>query len=123
MNRTSAAWPPLAAAGAFAAAAAVGLAAWAAHGLEGTDQARMQTAAVYAFGHGVALAVLAPQPRGRAGRAALALLLAGMLLFCGNLAGAVLFGWATPAAPLGGLLTIAGWMLLAADFLRMRSRD
>ncbi|MDH5824096.1 DUF423 domain-containing protein [Luteimonas sp. RD2P54] len=112
---------PLAAAGAAAAAMAVGLSAWAAHGLEGADQVRMQTAALYAFGHGVALAALAPRRRGRAGSAALALLLAGVSLFCGSLAGAVLFRWPTPAAPLGGMLMIAGWLLLAADFLRQRS--
>ncbi|WP_149195017.1 DUF423 domain-containing protein [Luteimonas suaedae] len=109
---------PLAAAGALSAAAAIALAAYAAHGVDGEAQQRLQTAAVYAFGHGVALALLATTVVRRLGRAALSGLLLGMLLFCGSLAGNVLFGWPTAAAPFGGMLLIAGWLLLAVDFLR-----
>lgn len=109
---------PLAAAGALSAAAAVALAAYAAHGVDGEAQLRLQTAAIQAFGHGLALALLAPTVVRRLGRAALSVLLLGMLLFCGSLAGNVLLGWPTVAAPFGGMLLIVGWLLLAVDFLR-----
>ncbi|WP_407352300.1 DUF423 domain-containing protein [Luteimonas sp. R10] len=109
---------PLAGIGAACAAAAVALSAYAVHGAEGEAQMRLQTAAMYAFGHGVALAVLATTVSRRTGRLALAILLLGMLLFCGSLAGNALLGWPTAAAPFGGVLLIAGWLLLAIDFLR-----
>ncbi|MGO1720182.1 MAG: DUF423 domain-containing protein, partial [Luteimonas sp.] len=97
---------------------AVALAAYASHGVEGVAQSRLQTAALFTFGHGVALALLAPAPAGRLQRLAQALLLAGMLLFSGSLAAGALLAWPTVAAPFGGTLMIAGWLLLAADFLR-----
>lgn len=109
---------PLAAAGALSAAVAVALSAYAAHGVDGEAQLRLQTAAIHAFGHGVALALLATMVVRRLGRVALFALLLGMLLFCGSLAGNVLFGWTTAAAPFGGMLLIVGWLLLAVDFLR-----
>ena len=87
--------------GALCAAAAVALAAYAAHGTEGEAQTRLQLAAVFAFGHGLALAVLAP-----------------VLLFCGSLVLNVLAQWPTTLAPLGGTLLIGGWLLYAADSLR-----
>lgn len=118
MNQATARRSPLAAAGALSAAVAVALSAYAAHGADGEAQARLQIAATYAFGHGVALALLGGSIVRRLGRVALVMLLAGMLLFCGSLAGNALFGWPTTAAPLGGLSLIAGWLLLAIHFLR-----
>lgn len=108
----------LAAAGALCAGIAVALAAYAAHGAEGEVQSRLQTAALFAFGHGVALALLASVPAARLRRAALLSLLAGMLLFSGSLIAGALLGWPTAAAPFGGTLMILGWLLLAADLLR-----
>lgn len=116
MDRRARDW--LGAAGALAAASAVALAAYASHVAQGPEQARLQLAAALAFGHGVALATLAPSVRGRAGRGALLLMLAGMLLFCGSLAGAAFAGMPTTFAPAGGLAMIAGWLLLAVERLR-----
>jgi len=104
--------------GALCAAAAVALAAFAAHGTEGEAQSRLQLAAVFAFGHGLALAVLAPLVSRRLGRFALSLLYLGVLLFCGSLVLNVLAQWPTTLAPLGGTLLIAGWLIYAADSLR-----
>ncbi|MBW3551155.1 MAG: chromosome partitioning protein, partial [Proteobacteria bacterium] len=54
-------WPAraLTALGALMAAVSIALAAYAAHGLEPQSASRLQLAAVFAFGHGVALAALA----------------------------------------------------------------
>jgi uncharacterized membrane protein YgdD (TMEM256/DUF423 family) len=104
--------------GALCAAAAVALAAYAAHGAEGEAQSRLQLAAVFAFGHGVALAVLAPAVSRRLGKSALSLLYLGVLLFCGSLVLNVLAQWPTTLAPFGGTLLIAGWLIYAADSLR-----
>ena len=104
--------------GALCAAAAVALAASAAHGAEGEAQTRLQLAAVFAFGHGVALAVLAPAVSRKLRRFALSLLYLGVLLFCGSLVLNVLAQWPTTLAPFGGTLLIAGWLIYAADSLR-----
>ncbi len=108
----------LAASGAVLAAIAVALAAYASHGLHGVDQSRLQTAAVFAFGNGLALAALAPSTTRRLGQWALFALLLGLLLFSGSLTGAVLARWPTTLAPTGGLLMIGGWLALAVDFIR-----
>ena len=108
----------LAALGALCAGVAVAMAAYASHGVEGTAQSWLQTAALFGFGHGLALAVLAPQSGRRLRLAALLLMFIGMVLFSGSLAGAALMGWPTAAAPLGGSLMILGWLVLAADLLR-----
>lgn len=108
----------LAATGALYAAAAVALSAYAAHAVEGDAQMRLQTAAVFAFGHGVALVALAPVARRGLARAALLGLCVGVLLFSGSLAGSVLAHWPTTLAPFGGMLMIAGWLVLAIDLLR-----
>lgn len=108
----------LGAAGAVCAALAVALAAYASHGASGQAQSQLQTAALFAFGHGVALAALAPASSGGLRGAALGALLVGMLLFSGSLAAGVLLGWPTAAAPLGGTLMIVGWLLLAVGLLR-----
>lgn len=100
----------LAAAGAVLAAAAVALAAYASHAAGPGAGLRLGTAAAFAFGHGLALAALAPQAGGRLAAAALWLLLAGVLLFAGSLAGAHFIGLPTRLAPLGGSLMILGWL-------------
>ena len=114
--RTPGSW--LAANGAVCAAAAVALAAYATHGAEGVGQSRLLLAAVFAFGHGLALVVLAPAATGRLGRFALALLYLGVLLFSGSLVFNVLAHWPTTLAPFGGTLLIAGWLLFALHLLK-----
>lgn len=108
----------LAANGALCAAASVALAAYAAHGVDAVAQPRLQLAAVFAFGHGLALAVLAPTTTRRLGRFALLLLYLGVLLFSGSLVFNVLAQWPTSLAPFGGMLLIAGWLLYAVDSLK-----
>jgi uncharacterized membrane protein YgdD (TMEM256/DUF423 family) len=108
----------LAAGGALYAAAAVALMAYAAHVAAGPDQARLQTAAMFAFGHGVALAALAPVIRRRLGRTALVGLWLAVLLFSGSLVGKTIAGWPTTLAPYGGSLAIASWLVFALDRLR-----
>ena len=107
----------LAAIGALCCALAVGLAAWANHGLEGQDAGRAGLAAAFAFGHGLALLVLAPGAR-RLRLAGLSALFAGLLLFAGSLLGAVLADAPTTMAPVGGWLLMAGWLIIGADALR-----
>lgn len=104
--------------GGVLAAVAVALSAYAAHAVDGEAQHRLQTAALFAFGHGIALAALTPHARRQLGRIALAALLLGTLLFSGSLAAAVFFDTPTRLAPLGGSLMILAWLLYAADALR-----
>jgi len=106
--------------GALLAGASIALSAYAAHGLsDPLAQSRLQTAALYAFGHGAVLAVLgSPLAERRLGTAALWVLLLGTLLFSGSLAGAVLAGWPTTLAPVGGSALMFGWLLLAVQSLR-----
>ena len=104
-------WPVVA--GAAFAGLAVALSAYAAHGTEGLAQSGLQTAAAYAFGHGVALIALAPATRGRLGTLASVLLLLGALGFAGALASKYLLGVSTGIAPWGGSLLILGWLLHA----------
>ena len=100
--------------GALLAAAAIGLSAWASHGLEpGRAQHNLLLACLYAFAHGAVLVLASTRVTGRAGVLALWLLLLGVLLFAGSLAGSALAGWPTAAAPLGGMSMMAGWLLLA----------
>ena len=102
--------------GALLAAVAVALAAYAAHGVDDPlAQSRLQTAALHAFGHGAVLAVLGPASMNRLGRAALYVLLLGVLLFSGSVAGAALWGLPTTLAPFGGMLMIGGWLLHGLD--------
>ena len=108
----------LAAAGALCAAVAVALSAYAAHAVQGPAQARLQTAALFALVHGVALAALAACARRTLARVALTMLLLGLLLFSGSVAANVLLQWPTTFAPLGGMLMIAGWVAYAVDRLR-----
>lgn len=108
----------LVAAGALLAAAAVGLSAYAAHGVDGDARSGLQTAAVFAFGHGVALAALARGARRTLTAVALLSLLLGTLLFSGALVSRYLLQGPSMFAPWGGMLTILGWALYAIDALR-----
>lgn len=108
----------LAAGGALYAAAGVALAAYAAHLAVAQDASRLQTAALFAFGHGVALAALAPMPRRRLGRLSMLAMWFGVALFSGSLAAGVLLHWPMTLAPYGGMLLIAGWLAYALDLLR-----
>lgn len=109
----------LAAAGAVLAALAIGLSAYAAHGVaDAHARGNLQLASLYAFGHGIALAALAPATARRVPLLALAGLLAGTLLFAGSLAFAALLGWPTRLAPLGGTVLMASWLLYAVGVAR-----
>lgn len=108
----------IAAAGALLAAGAVALAAYASHGAEGLAQARLQLAAAFAFGHGLALHVLAPRAVARLARIALAAMLVGTLLFAGSIAVAALSEFRAVLAPFGGMLLIAAWLACVAVSLR-----
>lgn len=108
----------LTAAGAVLAAAAIALSAYAAHGAGGEVGAHLQMAALFAFGHGIALAALAPHATRRLMRIALAAMLLGVLMFSGSLAAAHLLGTPTMLSPYGGSLMILAWLGFAADALR-----
>ena len=118
-------------AGALLAAAAVGLGAYSAHGLEGllqeagfeSDLAKrlewFDTGVRYQMSHALGLllvGVLADSLR-RKLRSVGLLFLLGTLLFSGSLYGMTLlpenFRWLGAITPLGGLSFITGWILLA----------
>lgn len=103
-----------AAIGAWLCALAVGMAAYASHATAGIAQERLQTAAIFAFAHGLALVVLAPRASTRGMRIGVAMLLAGVLAFSGSLVAESLFGSRPRLAPAGGMLMIAAWLLLGA---------
>lgn len=109
----------LALCGGLLAAMAVGLSAYASHGIGAAQaQSHAQTAALFAFGHGLALAALAPSTTRRMGKAALCLLLLGTLLFAGSLAAGALGGASTRLAPAGGIALMLGWLVWAVDAVR-----
>ncbi|MFT3762586.1 MAG: DUF423 domain-containing protein [Pseudoxanthomonas sp.] len=109
----------LACLGGLLAAVSVALSAYAAHGVaDATAQSHLQMASLYAFGHGLALAALAPATARRLGKLALGLLLLGVLLFSGSLALNALAGTGTRLAPVGGTVLILGWLLWAVDAVR-----
>lgn len=108
----------MAAAGAWLAAIAIALSAWAAHGVQGEARVQLLMAAAFAFGNGIALAALAGRSARRFGQIALCGVLLGTLLFSGSLAGAHAFGLSTAAAPLGGGMMIAAWLAYGFDALR-----
>jgi len=108
----------LAAFGAVACAIAVGLAAYAGHGVGGDSQMRLGIAAAFAFGHGLALLLLAPRAARMLARIASSTMALGLCLFSGSLVAAVFLGTATTFAPAGGLLLIASWVMLAIDAAR-----
>ena len=106
-------------AGALFAAAAVALSAYAAHAvLEPQARERLITATLFAFGHGVAITALARHGAHWFGGLSLIALLSGTLLFAGSLVGAVFAHSPTALAPIGGMLAIAGWLMLAVYSLR-----
>jgi len=89
--------------GALLAASAVGMSAYASHALgDPLARSHLETAALYAFGHGAVLAILGPASLNAAGRTALYVLLLGVLLFSGSVAGGALGWWPTRLAPAGG---------------------
>ena len=112
--------------GALLSGLAVGLGAFAAHGLEGSvtprDGATFETGARYQMYHGLALLLLAALPPGhRRLRAAAAwCFVLGTLLFSGSLYLLVLTGprWLGAVTPVGGTLFLAGWVALAASARR-----
>ena len=105
--------------GALLAASAVGLGAYAAHGVtDAHAQSNLQTASLYAFGHGIALAALAAGTTRALGRVALYVLLLGSLLFCGSLVLNAIAGVSSRLAPVGGISMMLGWVLWALDALR-----
>ena len=105
--------------GGLLAAAAVGLSAYASHGVsDALAQSHLNTAALYAFGHGVVLVGLGASSVNQLGRGALYVLLVGTLLFSGSLVGNVLMQWPTTLAPAGGMTLMGGWVLLALSALR-----
>lgn len=113
-----------AAAGALLSALAVGLGAFGAHGLaEMVSESRLatfETAARYQMFHGLGL--LAAGALGPAAAKAAPWLLAGSLIFSGSLYLLVLSdtGWWGAVAPVGGLLQIIGWLILALQLWRSR---
>ncbi len=109
----------LAFAGALLAALAVGLGAYAAHGVaDAGAQSNLQMASLYGFGHGVALAALAAGTARSLGRAGLYLILLGVLLFSGSLALNATAGTGTRLAPAGGIAMMLGWLVWALDAIR-----
>lgn len=109
----------LAASGGVLAALAVALSAYAAHvGADPQAQVRLHTAAVFAFGHGIALAALAPPARRALIRWLLGALLLGVAVFAGGLAAAHFFGASTRLVPYGGSLMILAWLGYAVDATR-----
>ncbi|AAM36103.1 conserved hypothetical protein [Xanthomonas citri pv. citri str. 306] len=105
--------------GGLLAAIAVGLSAYASHGVaDAVMQSRLQVASLYAFGHGAVLTVLGATETRALGRAGLYLLLLGTLLFAGSLVGGALLQWPTTLAPVGGVGLMLGWVVLAIGALR-----
>ncbi len=98
--------------GSLLAGVSVGLSAYAAHAGV-SDQARnwLGQAALFGFGHGVALAALAPLAVRKLAFIGLACIALGVLLFSGSLVLGALAGVSTKAAPFGGTLMMIGWLL------------
>jgi uncharacterized membrane protein YgdD (TMEM256/DUF423 family) len=114
-------WIPVA--GALLAALGVTFGAFGAHALRDTlDPVRLgwwNTAVLYQMWHAVGLIAIAGLPLpGRSGPAML--LAAGTIIFSGTLYIMALTGirWLGAITPIGGLLMIAGWTLLAWRTLR-----
>jgi uncharacterized membrane protein YgdD (TMEM256/DUF423 family) len=105
-------------AGALLAAAGVALGAFGAHALKATMQpaalGRWETAVQYQMWHAVALVAIGANGAARFG-AAPALLGAGIVLFSGSLYLMALteLRWFGAVTPIGGMLLIAGWGLIA----------
>lgn len=100
---------------------AVAMAAYAAHGLEADRASLAQTGASFGVWHGLALigtGLLAERRRGRLVHLAALCFAAGTAMFCGGLFVRALtdasLGLVTP---LGGVLMLSGWGLLAVAAL------
>lgn len=116
----------VAALGSILAAAAVAAGAFGAHGLRGrlgaADLAVFETAVRYHLIHAVALLAVAwTMERWPGGPAPIAagLILGGILIFSGSLYLLVLTGprWLGAVTPIGGVLLITGWGILAWHLL------
>lgn len=111
-------------AGALLGGLGVALGAFGAHALKSSlDAMRLgwwNTAVQYQLWHAVALVALAALPLPGRGLAA-GLMIAGSLVFAGTLYVMALTGlkWLGAVTPIGGLLLIAGWAVLAWAALRM----
>jgi uncharacterized membrane protein YgdD (TMEM256/DUF423 family) len=114
MRWTRRLWMTLAAISGFVAVAA---GAFAAHGLEGRASEVMRTGATYEFMHAIATIACAAfmQVGARHARFAPAFFLSGTVLFSGSLYALALGAprWTGIITPLGGLLFLAGWVVLA----------
>ena len=108
----------LVACGALYASAGVALSAYAAHAVDAGARGSLQSAALFALVHGVALAALPRQASRRTGLFALSMLALGTLFFSGSLVAAHAFGMPTRLAPFGGILLILGWIVFAIDAIR-----
>lgn len=112
--------------GALLAACAVALGAFGAHALEGRvipDRlGTFETAARYLMYHALGLLLLSRLPG--SGLAA-ALITAGVAVFSGTLVLLVLTdtGWLGAVTPIGGVLMIAGWLLVAWRQFSARKPD
>jgi len=108
-------WMTLAAVGGFV---AVAMGAFAAHGMrDPRAQELLRTGASYGFMHAMATLACATfmQVGARRARLAPAFFLGGSVLFSGSLY-ALAFGaprWVGAITPIGGLLFLAGWLVLA----------
>ncbi|MBP0445002.1 DUF423 domain-containing protein [Roseomonas sp. SSH11] len=115
------------AAGALAGLLAVGLSAYAAHGLAlDPARTRMVDNALTQQGWNalalIAVGILADRWGGWAVQGAGAAFLAGMLLFCGAVWYVAITGRSLgPVAPTGGMLLMLGWLLLAVSALTRRA--
>ncbi|MFN7339594.1 MAG: DUF423 domain-containing protein [Opitutia bacterium] len=117
----------LRAAGALAAALAVGLGAFGAHGLKERLAALpaaagwWETATLYLLVHAAAVAVL-PASSSRLGRACLLL---GALVFAGTLYAMALGAprWLGAVTPLGGTALIVGWLCLGLAAAKDKSAN
>lgn len=98
-------------------AASVGLAAYASHAALPGQAPRLGLAAAFAFGHGLALILIAGR-RSRTAGISRMLFLLGIAGFSGGLCFAVFMDARAATAPMGGSLLILGWLVLAYDLWR-----
>jgi uncharacterized membrane protein YgdD (TMEM256/DUF423 family) len=108
----------LGAAGAVLAAATVALSAYATHAAHGNARNFLYIAAILGFGHGIALAALAPRTAGRLHFVALCGLLLGAVLFSGSLTLRYVFDVPVRLAAIGASVLILSWLFHAIATLR-----
>jgi uncharacterized membrane protein YgdD (TMEM256/DUF423 family) len=87
------------------------------------DLRRLTLAVTFLVLHALALVVLAVLAR--QSRALLLTLcglawIVGSVLFCGSVAGRAVYGWSSALAPFGGVMLMAGWLLLSVWFFFAR---